>query len=406
MNRICPLENRVREYAWGSFAAIQDLLGLDRGSRTRPMAELWMGAHPLAPSLVRAGGARLPLDRVIEEDPEGTLGPFAARAFGGRLPFLFKVLGVRLPLSIQVHPGVEPAREGFQRENAAGLALDDPGRFYRDASHKPELLCALTRFHALKGFRPVGEILPLLEGTAPGGLAGEIEALRERPDGRGLRALVARILGMDEDRRKRVIREALREGGETGEEEGPLVWVRRLAADFPGDAGVLAPLLMNLVTLEPGEALEIAPGELHAYLRGTGLELMANSDNVIRGGLTLKAVDRDELLRVGSFHPEAARPLRPVRVGSGLAVYPSEAAEFQLGRVRVAPGRDFEAPGERCVEIHLCLQGEGAFLCGSGGGSVGFSRGDALLVPAGAPAYRVRGDGLLYRATIPGRIRA
>jgi mannose-6-phosphate isomerase len=367
------------------------------------MAELWIGAHPLAPSLVRAGDARVPLDRLVERDPEGVLGLSAARAFQGRLPFLFKVLAARVPLSIQVHPDADQAREGFEREDRAGLAPDDPTRSYRDPFHKPELLCALTRFHALKGFRPVEEILPLLQGFVPEGLAGGIRDLRDRPHSEGLRAVVGRVLGMEEEQRRGVIQEALGAAGTTGE-EGDRVrsWMRRLAREFPGDAGVLAPLLMNLVTLEPGEALSIAPGELHAYLEGTGLEVMANSDNVIRGGLTPKPVDRDGLLRVARFLPEPVRPVGPEQAGQGLALYPSDAAEFSLGRIRAAPGRPFEGGENRGVEIHLCLRGEGAFLDARDGDAVRFSRGDALLVPARAPGYRVEGDALLFRASVPG----
>ena len=406
MNRILPLRNRIQAYAWGSYSSIQDLLGLGGEARRRPMAELWMGAHPSAPSLVGTGASWTPLDRVVEEDPEGILGPAAARDFRGKLPFLFKILAAREPLSIQVHPGAEQARAGYQRENEKGLALDDPARSYRDACHKPELLCALTRFHALEGFRPIDEILTLLGEIVPEGLAGEIRALRDRPDEEGLRTFVGRVLALEGEGRSRVIREALRRTRSGDDGEGPRSWIGRLTAAFPEDAGVLAPVFMNLVTLEPGEALGIAPGELHAYLEGTGIELMANSDNVVRGGLTPKTVDREELLRVASFHPGTVQPLRPEEDTPGLSVYPADAAEFQLGRIQVRPERGFEGGGERSVEIHLCLRGDGAFLLGDGEGTVRFSRGDSLLVPAGVSGYRIRGDAVLYRAAIPRRIRA
>jgi mannose-6-phosphate isomerase len=219
--------------------------------------------------------------------------------------------------------------------------------------------------------------------------------------------LVGRLLGLDEERRRQVIQEALRgDGGTGGEREALRAWMGRLADAFPGDAGVLAPLFLNLVTLEPGEALAVAPGEMHAYLGGTGLEVMANSDNVIRGGLTPKTVDRDELLRVARFQPGPVRPIQPERVEPGRSVYPSDAAEFRLERIRPAPGREVEGPGKRCVEIHLCLQGEGSFLQGSRNEALRFYRGDALLVPARAPAYRVQGDAVLYRVTVPGCNRA
>ncbi len=401
MNRIFKLRNPVKEYAWGDFFAIQDLLGLSREAFSRPMAELWMGAHASAPSRVQIGKeAWMPLDELIAGDPEAVLGSSVARIFSGRLPFLFKVLAVRTPLSIQVHPNAEQAEQGFRRENSAGLAPDDSGRSYRDASHKPELLCALTPFHALEGFRPVEDMLRLLDRIAPTTLAGEIRILQERPDAAGLRAFMERLLRLDEKRQGRVRKEVLsRTQDRRGDAAGPLEWIARLAKEFSGDMGILAPALMNLVVLEPGEALWIEAGRMHAYLLGTGVEIMANSDNVVRGGLTEKHVDPAELLRIVSFESGAVRPV-PAQGGSqGLCLYPVGASEFLLGRIRITPSLPFRAGPRRGVEIHLCVEGSGSFLIQDQ--EVRFSRGASLLVPDAARGYRIEGEAVLYRASVP-----
>ncbi len=404
VQQIFKLENPIKTYAWGSHSAIQDLLGLSGEARSGPMAELWMGAHPLDPSLVRLGpGERIPLERFIARDPEGVLGPPAARAFGGRLPFLFKVLAVRAPLSIQVHPDRTQAEEGFRRENASGLPPDHPARSYRDDAHKPELVCALTPFHALKGFRAAKAVLRLLRRAVPDSLAGEIRGLEERSDATGLREFMARILTLDPTTRERLTREALgRTQGKSAETGDPLGWIRRLAGDFPGDMGLLAPALMNLTVLSPGESLWIEAGVMHAYLSGTAAEIMANSDNVVRGGLTGKHVDVEELLRIARFRSEDARPMRPLAHGPGLLLHPADASEFLLARIRVSPERPFEAGPDRSVEIHLCLEGSGTFRAGPEGVAVEFARGDTLLVPASVSGYGIRGEAVLYRASVPG----
>src|SRR6266540_2262539 len=282
---IVPLDNPVQNYAWGSRTAIADLLGRPAPGG-RPEAELWIGAHPQAPSRLAAvpgplgrdgvpGGPRT-LDALIRSAPEAMLGPEAVRRWAGELPLLMKMIAAAEPLSIQCHPNREQALAGFAREDAEGLPRDAPQRNYRDPNHKPELVVALTRFVGLKGFRPVEEI--------------------------------ARGLGSLEVPELRAAAGAARRRGD----DAAFSWMERLHAKYPGDIGVFAPLLLNLFELAPEDGLFLSAGELHAYLEGTAIEVMASSDNVLRGGLTPKHVDVPELLAVGAFRPSPPVVLRPV----------------------------------------------------------------------------------------------
>jgi len=401
MIRISPLKNPIREYAWGSRSAIQDLLDLPEDARSRPMAELWMGAHPTAPSRVWDGQTWVSLDRVIEQDAEGLLGRGTAEAFNGVLPFLFKVLAADQPLSIQVHPGAASARVGFQRENRAGIPLDDPHRVYKDPFHKPELLCALDRFSVLQGFRPVEEALRLLVRVAGSSLSQEIRQLEMQPDAEGLRRLFSTLMSLDPQRRERVTGEAVRCAIQyTGEDE-VFSWMVRLGETYPGDIGILSPVLMNLVSLGSGDAIYVGAGEVHAYLQGVALEIMANSDNVIRGGLTPKHVEQAELLRNVTFQPGPAELLRPEEQSSGERVYACPAREFFLTRIPVSNKRDRVHQGSGSVEILFCLKGACGVTDLETGREIVVSRGNALLVSAAVEAYRMQGEATLYRASVP-----
>ncbi len=401
MDSIAILENPVKDYAWGSRTAIQDLLGLPPEARDRPMAELWMGAHPTAPSLVKQGSTELPLDRVIREATEAVLGRYVVEKFGHELPFLFKFLAAGEPLSIQAHPGKEQAGEGFAREDKAGIPLDSPERTYKDRNHKPELLCAVTRFRALKGFRPAEETARLLEAAAPKGLSAEAAVLDDEDPSRGLRRFFTAFMSLAPERRHAVTSEAEARAAEMTGSDPAFAWVRRLAGLFPGDPGALAPAFLNLIELRPGEAIFIRPGELHAYLEGSGLEIMANSDNVIRGGLTGKYVDREELLRTVIFEPGPTGPIIGEERAPGERLYRCPAAEFLLSRLEAAPDMPFVSGGERSGEIHLVLGGRGRVTDTGTGRALAFSRGASFLVPASVPAYRIEGQATLYRASVP-----
>ncbi|MFP3928753.1 MAG: mannose-6-phosphate isomerase, class I [Desulfobacteraceae bacterium] len=398
---IFRLENPVKEYSWGSRTAIQDLLGLPPEAGRRPMAELWIGAHPTAPSMVLEAGGKHALDRLIKDSPEALLGSFVAERFGRELPFLFKFLAAEKPLSIQVHPGKSQAEEGFRRENQAGVPLESPERTYKDRNHKPELLCAVTPFYALKGFRPAGEAAELLRALVPEALSDEIPLLDDKDQAQGLRRFFTAFMSSAPDRRHKITEEAAARSSEEAGRSPAFNWVERLAGMFPGDPGALAPAFLNLIVLQPGEAVFIRPGELHAYLEGSGLEIMANSDNVIRGGLTGKHVDQAELLRTVVFESGAPALIRGVDSSAGELLYECPAIEFLLARLEVTEDRPFLSAGERSIAIYLVLQGRGRVTSLHGGEDLAFSRGTSFLVAASAPAYRIEGRAILYRASVP-----
>jgi mannose-6-phosphate isomerase len=399
MNEIAYLRNRIQPYPWGSRTAFRDVLGLDNPDGN-PQAELWLGAHPKAPSLVMAGDGWAPLDELIERSPDEILGPRAAAAFHRRLPFLFKVLAAAEPLSIQAHPDLRLAAEGFERENRGGVPLESPQRNYRDASHKPECMCALTPFWVMCGFRPPEEVLRLLNMLCPRGLGGELKQFKKQTDGYGLKRLFTDLLSLGAARIRAVVGEAL--GHLPAHAEDTLAWVPLLARRYPEDVGALAPALLNVLRLEPGEALFLPAGVLHSYLEGTGIEIMANSDNVVRGGLTTKCVDVPELLRILKFDSDGIQLVESSHLNSFETVYHTPAKEFQLSVIRLHGKEVYRSGDLRSVEILLCTDGAAAIAGASSGGAwMPLGRGSSVLVPAAAAAYRLRGAGTVYKATVP-----
>ncbi|MFL5319851.1 MAG: mannose-6-phosphate isomerase, class I, partial [Myxococcaceae bacterium] len=322
------LENTIQPYAWGSRTAIADLLGLPSPSEA-PQAELWMGAHPGAPSKVRGG---VLLSHVIEREAAEVLGAESRAQFGDKLPFLLKVLAAAEPLSLQAHPSIADAQKGFDDEEQRGVPITAPHRSYKDRNHKPELLCALTPFDALYGFRDVAQTLKLLRSLAVPELNWAVETLTREPNGNGLRVVFERLLTMGEERGAAVeatVNACVRHDGPFKSE---CSWVERISKLYPGDPGLIVVLLLNLVRLEPGQAIYLPAGNLHAYLDGVGVEIMASSDNVLRGGLTKKHVDVRELLRVLDFNAIPPTALQPRKVGAE-DVYDTPAPEFRLSRV-------------------------------------------------------------------------
>ena len=372
------MDNPVRPYAWGSRTVIAGLLGRPTPS-AHPEAEMWLGAHPGDPSFLVTDDGRTSLLDAVRADPEALLGADRATKWSGNLPYLLKVLAADEPLSLQAHPSAAQAAEGFARENATGIPVDAPNRNYRDGSHKPELICALTEFHALVGFRPVDATLALLRALDVPALAPHLALLEEQPDADGLRALFTTWITLPQsvlDRVVPAVQEAcvrLARGDAEFRREARMAL--ELSERYPGDAGVLAAMLLNLVVLEPGEALYLPAGNLHAYLSGAGVELMANSDNVLRGGLTSKHVDVAELLRVLDFRPVTPPVLHGTPDGAWVR-YDTDAAEFLLRRL------DAEVdPGAEPVEIPVPDAGPRILLCLAGAAQVRAPGGERDLVP-------------------------
>ncbi|PXX68968.1 mannose-6-phosphate isomerase type 1 [Nocardia tenerifensis] len=355
------LVGALRSYAWGSRTALAQLCGRPVPS-AHPEAELWFGAHPADPAHVRIGAHTRSLLDFVAEDPKRELGD-AADAFGGKLPFLLKILAAEEPLSLQAHPSTAQARAGFERENRTNVPFDSPMRNYRDDNHKPELVVALDRFEALAGFREPHRTVELLRALEVDGLASFAELLAAQPDSDGLRTLFTTWITLPQHVLATLLPEVL-DGcvrylsGKGKREFTPEARTTlELAEAYPGDAGVLAALLLNRLTLEPGQGLFLAAGNLHAYLRGLGVEIMANSDNVLRGGLTPKHVDVPELLRVLDFEPIDLPVVLPEPAGDGSVRYRTPAPEFELRRFDLTEGS---------AQVPLTAAGPGIVLCTTG----------------------------------------
>jgi mannose-6-phosphate isomerase len=363
-----------------------------------------MGAHPSAPSRVVTEAGEIALDAWIARDPQAVLGADVAARFGGKLPFLLKVLAAEQPLSIQAHPDLEQARAGFARENAARIPLDSPQRCYRDDNCKPELICALTPFHALCRFRVIGEIAAHFETLGARELAGGVTALREQPTSEGLARFFRTWMTLAPEIRESVLSRAVSVAAERGGGAPAWYWVSRLAQLYPNDVGVLAPLFLNVVTLEPGQAMYLPPGEPHSYLGGVAVELAANSDNVLRGGLTTKHVDVEELLAILSFSSGAVERLAPMQTAGGAEQYAAPVDEFALSVHRRVSGAAHEISCDGHVEILLCTQGSVQLRGEFEHATTSLERGTSVFVPAGVQSYRIEGEGTLYRATAGARL--
>ncbi|MFI8079946.1 mannose-6-phosphate isomerase, class I [Kitasatospora sp. NPDC086009] len=394
------LVNTVRPYAWGSHTALPELLGQEPTGE--PQAELWMGAHPGAPSRADRGDGLRPLDELIAADPEGELGAATVARFGPALPFLFKVLAAGIPLSIQAHPTLDQARAGYAAENALGVPLDAPHRSYRDANHKPELICALDEFDGLCGFRTPAGAAALMAGLGVPALDPLIALLGAEDEAEALRATLAAILTMDEATAAATVRETADavDKAAAGDPDGPYALYGRITREFPGDRGLIGGLLLNAVRLRPGQALYLGAGVPHAYLHGVCVELQANSDNVLRAGLTPKHIDVPELLKVVDFTPGAPELLLPTAVDTtpGEELFPVPIDEFRLSRF-VLTGRGRELDG-RAPQILLCTAGR-ARLTAADGTVLDLARGGSVFLPATGTATRLDGDdATVFRATV------
>jgi mannose-6-phosphate isomerase len=393
-----PLRAIPRDYAWGSPTAIAEVLGSEPSGR--PEAELWLGAHPGAPTPIADPsmvGGHTDLQHWLAVDPD---------ALGGHraLPFLLKVLAAAHPLSLQAHPDLRRAAAGFAAENERGVALDAPHRNYKDALHKPELIVALRDgFEALCGFRELAEtdgLLVELRDSAPDPAAvARIDLLRgmlAAPDGLRdtVRLLLEQLPGGLLDA---LVVSAAAPGSGAFEAERELIG--RLAEEYPGDPGIVVALLLNLVSLDAGEALYLPAGNIHAYLRGVGVELMAASDNVLRGGLTPKHVDVPELLEVLEFEPRPVPWLTPTDLGGGLSLFAPDVPDFELLRVDLSDGPSDEEPSFRLPGPGIAIVTDGTVTIVGATASVELARGAYVFVTPDEAELRFSGSGTLFLAT-------
>ena len=378
-----PLENQIQPYAWGSRSFIQDLVGLEPGE---PAAELWMGAHPQAPSRLSDGRT------LAEVEPD--------------LPFLMKVLAAAAPLSLQAHPSREQAAAGYAREEAAGIDRAAPERHYRDRNHKPELMVGLEDFSALAGFREPAATWAYVEALDWPALSAVFEPLSDGGSD-ALRGVFTAVMGgavKPEDIEHVAGRAAaLAAPDHTADASGPHLphalearWTAALARTYPGDPGVVAALMLNVLVLHPLEGLFLPSGVLHAYLRGAGIEIMASSDNVLRGGLTPKHVDVAELLDVLSFAPQPPRRVAAQDLGGGLHLYPVPVDDFALHRV--------DLDGLEAAPLEVPVAGPCLVLAIEGAlelGDLPLPRGAAAYAPDGLPQLTGRGRVFVASAGAP-----
>lgn len=370
------LTGSPRSYPWGSRTLIPELCGRPSPS-SHPEAEVWFGAHPVASSLIDDR----PLTDIIAANPGAALGERVRSRHGDGLPFLLKLLGAAEPLSLQAHPSEEQAVEGYARENALRIPLNAANRNYRDSSHKPELVVALTEFHAMVGFRPLERTRELFAALDCPELDRYLTILDPQSEEDSLRGLFTTWITIPTSARVALI-DAVVASAQPLLERGDWVadvlgTVLELQDRYPGDIGVLGALLLNHLVLAPGEAIYLDAGHLHAYVSGLGVEVMANSDNVLRGGLTAKYVDVPELVRILTFR-SLSDPVVTIEDNE----YPTPASEFRLHRHSLAPADAF-AYDHDGPTIALCTAGEIQI------GNLGLTPGEAVWIPADDPDWEI-----------------
>lgn len=401
MNLTVPflLEGVVQHYAWGGLHYIPELLD-QANPEGEPCAELWLGAHPRGMAMVqRNGEAARSLQNLIEEEPTAILGQATAQRFANQIPYLLKILDVDKMLSIQAHPNKAEAERGFAAENAAGIPLNAFNRNFKDDNHKPEMMTALTDFWLLHGFASLDKIRQNLEQTP------ELHSLLGYFDGESIRPLYAKVMGMPQAEIDEVL-------APLAERLLPLLasdqlpkasadyWAARALRDFriPGgryDRGVISIYLMNVVNVQPGQGIFQDAGVLHAYLEGVNVELMANSDNVFRGGLTDKYVDAETLIQHLSFEPVEPKVFAGEAINDTLTRFTTPAPDFELSMIRLSTGKKHTEAAAVGPEILLVLEGE--MLVND---NLPIRKGQSLFFPAGSH-YTLSGNAEIYKAGMP-----
>lgn len=382
------LINSVQNYAWGSKTALTELYGIANPDQ-QPMAELWMGAHPKSSSKIDVHGEVKSLRDVIDGDKAAWLGNAVNQRFG-ELPFLFKVLCAAQPLSIQVHPNKQASEIGFAKENAAGIPIDAAERNYKDPNHKPELVFALTPFLAMNAFREFSEIVSLLQPVA--GVHTAIAHFLENPNAEGLSQLFASLLNMQGEEKAHAL--AVLAAALNSQQGEPWETIRLIAQFYPDDSGLFSPLLLNVVKLNPGEAMFLFAETPHAYLQGVALEVMANSDNVLRAGLTPKYIDIPELVANVKFEAKPAAELltQPVKNGAELD-FPIPVDDFAFALHDLS--RNETAIAQQSAAILFCVEGEA--VLSQGEQRLVLKPGESAIISASEPPVSVSGVGRLAR---------
>ncbi|OED50779.1 mannose-6-phosphate isomerase, class I [Endozoicomonas sp. (ex Bugula neritina AB1)] len=390
------LTNPIQNYAWGSTTSMNKLFGIanDEG---KPQAEMWMGAHPNGCSTVEKDGKTTLLSDLIAANPIQVLGNKVYQQFGADLPYLLKILAADKPLSIQVHPEKSKAASGFARENKMGLAPNAANRNYKDGNHKPELVYALTPYKAMNGFRVIKETVALFEQAGVDILNDQVAKLKANPDAEHLETFFKSLLSMEGELKDMALDQLMTGIDSKGSDEAAkfaFATIKDFAEEYPDDVGLFSPLMLNLIVLQPGEAMFLHAETPHAYLKGTGVEIMANSDNVLRAGLTPKYMDIPELIANTQFTPIQNKDLHtaPV-VEGGTNKFPVPVDDFAI-EVTNIDGQTVENKADS-AEIILCLKGEVSIT--NNGQSLTLKPSESAFIEAQAGAYQCEGNGQFVR---------
>ncbi len=388
------LDNVIQNYAWGSQTSIQQLFGIENKAG-EPQAEIWMGAHPNGCSKVEATGELL--SDLIKKYPIETLGRYTHQRFGD-LPYLFKVLAADKPLSVQVHPKLSDAKLGFEKENQQGIELGAFNRNYKDANHKPELVYALTFYRAMNGFRPIAEMVSIFEQANVSILSEAVAQLKGSPTSSGLQAFFTTVMSLTGKDKTDALAQLI-EGSDikakTKVAREAFGMVVEFSEKFYDDIGLFSPLMLNVIELEPGEAMFLHAATPHAYVQGTGLEIMANSDNVLRAGLTPKHMDIEELISHTEFHSISFDDIRllPIKKERKQS-YPIPVDDFGFEIIEVVD--ESAEQYVRGAEILFCIEGE--VIIESDDSVITLHAGQSVFVCNNADVYSCKGKGTLARA--------
>lgn len=382
------MKNQIQRYEWGSRDYIANLLKLEK-NETEPWAELWLSAHDKAPSLLLE--TQTQLNEAITANPQEFLGKKIALEYKNKLPYLLKILSAEKPLSIQAHPNLDEAQRGFRRENEQGIPLTDFVRNYKDDNHKPELICALTEFHAMCGFRPASEIIDFFKKLGFSKILKTFSAFKKEPSSGNMKNLFSEIINAGLGKKQQILEMTIKKYHRL-KDEFIKAWITKLLEFYPNDIGVISPLFLNTFILQPGQAIFLKAGVLHAYLQGTGVEIMANSDNVLRGGLTPKNIDVDELVSllqwemkepdVQSYNPE-----------QDMINYQVPVAEFSLKRINLKGEISLDSSKPTML---IVISGEVEVSCQEENKSL--VQGESLFVTAEAKKLKLLGEALVFLA--------
>jgi len=399
MQKLFPVTGIYKHYHWGSQNGLCEIIGIENQSE-KPIAEIWYGAHPSSPSQVLTETGEVSMGEVFGRHPEIFSSHGSEKKSPAHLPVMMKFLSAAAPLSLQVHPDKSFAEKGYDKENQSNIAIDAPERNYRDRSSKPESLLALSDFYALRGFHTYPEIISNLEKFCPVSLKKDIEKFSVNQTEEGLKTLLVRLLDPRTDDRHEIITEALSNGEKYTETDPAAQWITKLHRFYPEDTALLAPAFLNLIHLKPGDAFSISPGIMHCYLQGTGIEIMTLSDNVLRGGLTSKHRDLDELLKITDFTPTAKRYFS-TDTGYVQTELPAETGDYRAEKIA------FESVQGRI--LLKANRGPSMFLAVKGACTIrtlqGESRemkpGDCILTGSNLGFVTLEGSATLVMTTVP-----